>query len=114
MPPLQSFTIWFETSSSIVTDNNKGLLILIILHIIKHYFNAFGCLIVCNLTCMFQDATVGLYPIPESQQTYSNFLGSAMETIMGVRDCPVAKMTVCVTSDAEKNKCVKMKVRAYS
>lgn len=29
---------------------------------------------------------------------------------MGVRNCPVAKMTLCVTSDAEKNKCVKMRV----
>lgn len=31
---------------------------------------------------------------------------------MGVRDCPVNRMTLCVTSDAEKNKCVKMRVRS--
>lgn len=53
---------------------------------------------------------MGIFALPESQQTYSNFLGNSLDVIMGVRDCPVTKMTLCVTSDAEKNKCVKMRV----
>lgn len=53
---------------------------------------------------------MGISPVAESQQTYSNFLATSMETVMGVRECPVAKMTLCVTSDEEKNKCVKMRV----
>ncbi|CAH1155360.1 unnamed protein product [Phaedon cochleariae] len=58
---------------------------------------------------LFQDATRGISPVPENLQTYTNFLGDSLNTIMGVRDCPVAKMTMCVTSDAENNKCVKMR-----
>lgn len=29
---------------------------------------------------------------------------------MGIRSCPVNRMTLCVTSDVELDKCVKMKV----
>ncbi|KAL1513778.1 hypothetical protein ABEB36_003143 [Hypothenemus hampei] len=58
---------------------------------------------------MFQDSTQGLAPVPESLQTYEAFLGQAYEIIMEVRKCPVKRMTLCVTSDQEKNKCVKMK-----
>nr|XP_023018273.1 melanotransferrin-like [Leptinotarsa decemlineata] len=58
---------------------------------------------------LFQDATRGFSPVQENLQTYSNFLGESLDTIMGVRDCPVNRMVLCVTSDAEKNKCVKMR-----
>jgi len=33
-----------------------------------------------------------------------------MDIILGVRYCPVAKMTLCVTSEPEMDKCIKMKV----
>lgn len=29
---------------------------------------------------------------------------------MEIRECPVGRMTLCVTSDAEMDKCVKMRV----
>lgn len=50
--------------------------------------------------------------MPENLQTYEAFLGKSHEVIMEVRKCPVNRMTMCVTSDEEKNKCVKMRVRA--
>jgi hypothetical protein len=33
-----------------------------------------------------------------------------MDVVLGVRYCPVAKMTLCVTSEPEMEKCSKMKV----
>ncbi|XP_057650836.1 melanotransferrin [Diorhabda carinulata] len=62
-----------------------------------------------HLNLLFQDSTREIIPVPESQQTYTTFLGDSLETIMGVRSCPVAKVTLCVTSEAEKNKCIKMR-----
>ncbi|CAG9831580.1 unnamed protein product [Diabrotica balteata] len=62
-----------------------------------------------HLNLMFQDSARAIIPIAENQQTYTNFLGESLEIIMGIRTCPVGRMTLCVTSDAEKNKCVKMR-----
>ncbi|XP_060530062.1 transferrin 2 isoform X3 [Cylas formicarius] len=58
---------------------------------------------------MFQDSARGIAAIPETMQTYTAFLGESHDVIMGVRECPVNRMTLCVTSDEEKNKCVKMR-----
>jgi len=33
-----------------------------------------------------------------------------MDIVLGVRYCPATRMTLCVTSDPEMDKCVKMKV----
>ncbi|CAG9858189.1 unnamed protein product [Phyllotreta striolata] len=63
-----------------------------------------------HLNLMFQDAARSILPVPENQQTYSSFLGDSLEIILGVRQCPVGRMTLCVTSDAEKAKCVKMSI----
>lgn len=52
-----------------------------------------------------------LAPLQEADQTYSGFLGPTLEIIMAVRDCPVKSMRLCVTSDPEMEKCIKMKVR---
>lgn len=61
--------------------------------------------------CHFlQDSTVNISAIPENLQTYSSFLGQSLDIIMGVRQCPTASMTLCVTSDAELEKCIRMKV----
>ncbi|KAF7264301.1 hypothetical protein GWI33_000336, partial [Rhynchophorus ferrugineus] len=56
------------------------------------------------------DSSVGIMPIPENLQTYQTFLADSHEVIMGVRRCPVERMTLCVTSDQEKDKCIKMKI----
>ncbi|XP_066246243.1 transferrin 2 [Euwallacea similis] len=58
---------------------------------------------------LFQDSTTGIAVVPEQLQTYEAFLGESHQNIMEVRRCPVNKMTLCVTSDEEKNKCVKMR-----
>ncbi|ENN78052.1 hypothetical protein YQE_05488, partial [Dendroctonus ponderosae] len=55
------------------------------------------------------DSARDIVPVPENLQTYEAFLGKSHEIIMEVRKCPVNRMTMCVTSDEEKNKCVKMR-----
>ncbi|KAF5292435.1 hypothetical protein FQA39_LY13982 [Lamprigera yunnana] len=58
---------------------------------------------------LFQDTTINFAALSDSQQIYSEFLGDAHEIIMGIRQCPVDHMTLCVTSDPELEKCVKMR-----
>ncbi|PNF26743.1 Melanotransferrin [Cryptotermes secundus] len=58
---------------------------------------------------LLQDVAVALSPLSESQQTYTGYLGNSLNTILGVRHCPVNKMTLCVTSDPELEKCIKMR-----
>lgn len=58
---------------------------------------------------MFQDSSRSFAPIPEENQNFKGYLGDNLNIIYGVRDCPVKSMTLCVTSDAEMEKCVKMK-----
>lgn len=48
--------------------------------------------------------------LSEKDQTYTGYLGRALDHVLGVRHCPVNRMTLCVTSDPEMEKCVKMKV----
>ncbi|XP_030749871.1 melanotransferrin [Sitophilus oryzae] len=55
------------------------------------------------------DSAIGFAPIPENLQTYEAFLADSHKIIMEVRECPVKRMTLCVTSDEEKNKCIKMR-----
>jgi hypothetical protein len=59
---------------------------------------------------VLQDVAITLSPLSESQQTYTGYLGNSLNTILGVRHCPVNSMTLCVTSDPELEKCVKMRV----
>lgn len=63
-----------------------------------------------RLNLMFQDATYSLKEIEESEQTFKSFLGEHEKIIYDIRQCPVNRMTLCVTSDAEYEKCVKMRV----
>lgn len=67
-----------------------------------------------HLYTFLQDSATGITPVPEYLQTYEAFLGETQDKIMEVRKCPVAKMTLCVTSDEEKAKCVKMSVSDWS
>lgn len=63
-----------------------------------------------RLNLMFQDAARNLVPIKEDDQSFSGYLGNALQQILEVRQCPVNRMTLCVTSDAEMDKCIKMRV----
>nr|CAD7458026.1 unnamed protein product [Timema tahoe] len=59
---------------------------------------------------MFQDSATDFFPLEENRQTYSGHLGGSINMILGVRECPVNRMTLCVTSDQELEKCVKMRI----
>lgn len=63
-----------------------------------------------RLNLMFQDAARNLIPIKEDDQSFSGYLGHSLGQILEVRQCPVGRMTLCVTSDPELEKCVKMRV----
>jgi hypothetical protein len=63
-----------------------------------------------NLHFFFKDSTHALKSIEESEQTFKSFLGEHERIIYDIRQCPVKRMTLCVTSDAEYEKCVKMRV----
>ncbi|KAK4875334.1 hypothetical protein RN001_011756 [Aquatica leii] len=58
---------------------------------------------------LFEDTTRNFAALSDNQQTFSGFLGDSLEIIMGIRQCPVDHMTLCVTSDPELEKCVKMR-----
>lgn len=62
-----------------------------------------------QLNLMFQDTARYLAPIEENNQNFQNYLGSGLDYIYGVRSCPVSRMTLCVTSEAEMEKCIKMR-----
>ncbi|KAK6621974.1 hypothetical protein RUM44_001781 [Polyplax serrata] len=57
-----------------------------------------------------QDHSNGVIALEERVQTYTDYLGESMKYIHGVRECPVGRMTLCVTSEIELEKCVKMKI----
>lgn len=48
--------------------------------------------------------------LDESRQTYASYLGDRLDIILAIRDCPVRIMSLCVTSEPELEKCLKMKV----
>ncbi|KAK9501998.1 hypothetical protein O3M35_012612 [Rhynocoris fuscipes] len=58
---------------------------------------------------LIEDNTEKLMALDESSQTYSAYLGDRLDIILAVRDCPVRVMTLCVTSEPEMEKCLKMK-----
>ncbi|XP_052745065.1 melanotransferrin [Bicyclus anynana] len=64
---------------------------------------------------LLQDATVNFRVIKEDQQTASRLLNNefvgaqAERAVVGIRACPVRRATLCVTSEPELHKCVKMK-----
>lgn len=63
-----------------------------------------------RLNLMFQDSARNLVPIKEEDQSFAGYLGQSLGLILGIRQCPVGRMTLCVTSEAELEKCVKMRV----
>lgn len=63
-----------------------------------------------RLNLLVQDSARNLVPIKENDQSFSGYLGQSLAQIFEVRQCPVNRMTLCVTSDPEHEKCVKMRV----
>ncbi|KAF7405689.1 hypothetical protein HZH68_005058 [Vespula germanica] len=59
---------------------------------------------------MFSDSAQDFVSLLEKDQTYTGYLGRSLDSILGVRQCPVNRMTMCVTSDPEMEKCIKMKI----
>ncbi|EDW94316.1 melanotransferrin [Drosophila yakuba] len=58
---------------------------------------------------LFQDSSRALTIIPEDDQSFTKYLGPAINFIYGIRECPVPAMTLCVTSENELEKCIKMR-----
>ncbi|XP_017091023.2 transferrin 2 [Drosophila bipectinata] len=59
---------------------------------------------------LFQDSSRALTVIPEDDQSFTKYLGNGINFIYGIRECPVPAMTLCVTSEPELEKCIKMRI----
>lgn len=59
---------------------------------------------------LFLDGAEQLDAIPDGIQTFKEYLGSAMDIILEISQCPVKSVTLCVTSDPEMEKCHKMRI----
>ncbi|XP_011142165.1 melanotransferrin [Harpegnathos saltator] len=59
---------------------------------------------------IFSDSALNFEQMSEKDQTYTSYLGRSLDHILGVRRCSVNRMTMCVTSDPEMDKCIKMKI----
>ncbi|XP_034483678.1 melanotransferrin [Drosophila innubila] len=58
---------------------------------------------------LFQDSSRALTAIPEDDQSFTSYLQKSINYIYGIRECPVSAMTLCVTSEPELEKCIKMR-----
>lgn len=58
---------------------------------------------------LLNDNVEDLLFLDEPHQNYEVYLGAALKQILGVRQCPVNRMTLCVTSKQEMDKCIKMR-----
>ncbi|XP_004927626.1 transferrin 2 [Bombyx mori] len=64
---------------------------------------------------LLQDSTINFIILSESEQAAKHILNNkyvgdqAEKAVMGIRDCPVKRAALCVTSDPEMDKCVKMR-----
>lgn len=63
-----------------------------------------------RLNLLLQDAARNLQAIREEDQSFTSYLGPAISPIIDIRQCPVNRMTLCVTSEPELEKCIKMRV----
>ncbi|XP_013138016.1 PREDICTED: melanotransferrin [Papilio polytes] len=65
---------------------------------------------------LLQDATINFRMLNEEEQASKHILNNkyvgeqAEKAVLGVRDCPLKRAVLCVTSDPEMDKCVKMRV----
>ncbi|XP_012269502.2 melanotransferrin [Athalia rosae] len=58
---------------------------------------------------LFSDSARDFVPLAEKDQNHPGYLGRSLDAILAVRQCPVNRMTLCVTSEPELDKCVKMR-----
>lgn len=66
-----------------------------------------------RLNLLLQDAARNLLAIKEEDQSFGGYLGQAISPILDIRQCPVNRMTLCVTSEPEMEKCIKMRVSCW-
>ncbi|XP_043461748.1 melanotransferrin isoform X2 [Leptopilina heterotoma] len=59
---------------------------------------------------LFSDVARDFVSLPEKSQIYSEYLGKNLDYVLALRNCPVNRMKICVTSDPELAKCFKMKI----
>ncbi|KAI8423112.1 hypothetical protein MSG28_014195 [Choristoneura fumiferana] len=65
---------------------------------------------------LLQDATINFRILEEEEQAAKHILSNqyvgdqAEKAVMGIRNCPVKRMILCVTSEPEMDKCIKMRV----
>lgn len=65
---------------------------------------------------LLQDATINFRILQEEEQAAKHILNNqyvgdqAEKAVFNIRNCPIKRMILCVTSDAEMDKCVKMRV----
>ncbi|XP_060828593.1 transferrin 2 [Bombus pascuorum] len=59
---------------------------------------------------IFSDTARDFMELSEKEQVYTGYLGRFLDVILEMRRCPVSKMTLCITSDPEMEKCIKMKI----
>ncbi|XP_048486499.1 melanotransferrin isoform X2 [Plutella xylostella] len=65
---------------------------------------------------LLQDATINFRILKEDEQSAKHILNNqyvgnqAERAVTGIRDCPVKRAVLCVTSDPEMDKCIKMRV----
>lgn len=65
---------------------------------------------------LLQDATINFRVLKEEEQAAKHILnnkfvgGQAENAVLAIRDCPIKRATLCVTSDQEMDKCLKMRV----
>ncbi|KAJ2940561.1 hypothetical protein O0L34_g6500 [Tuta absoluta] len=65
---------------------------------------------------LLQDATINFRVLKEEDQAAKHILNNefvgdqAEKAVLGIRDCPVKRAVLCVTSDPEMDKCVKMRI----
>ncbi|CAK1541060.1 unnamed protein product [Leptosia nina] len=65
---------------------------------------------------LLQDSTISFRVLNEEEQAAQHILNNkyvgdqAEKAVIGIRDCPVKRATLCVTSEPEYDKCIKMRV----
>ncbi|XP_068625478.1 transferrin 2 [Battus philenor] len=65
---------------------------------------------------LMQDATINFRMLLEEEQAAKHILNNkfvgdqAEKAVLGVRDCPLKRAILCVTSDPEMDKCIKMRI----
>ncbi|XP_055912472.1 melanotransferrin [Eupeodes corollae] len=90
-----------STDSSFLQNSNQSVLI--------ESFKIFESKKHGKANLLFQDVTRSLVAVKENEQSFSKYLSGVMHYIYGIRECPIGRMTLCVTSDPELEKCLKMR-----